>query len=277
MIAPAASHVCQRWNARRERYRPVGEVFDPSRASVYAIDEQDAKAFVVAHHYSGSFPAARFRFGLYWKDRFGQEGLAGVAVFGVSMNQRAIPSYFDELAPNDGVELSRLVLLDHLAANAESWFLGRAFRLLKAGAPQIRGVLSYADPLPRLREDGSTVTPGHVGCIYQAHNARYLGRSSARSLLVSRDGRVFSQRSATKIRREERGAAYAVRQLISMGAPAPLPLEAPERYLLRAVREGGFRRMPHPGNHVYAWWLGQRRAEPERLRAPMPYPKKGRS
>ncbi len=59
----AATTQCQRWNNRKVRYRPPGEVFNPSCAEVVPIPENDARAFIQAHHYSHSYPAARFRAG----------------------------------------------------------------------------------------------------------------------------------------------------------------------------------------------------------------------
>ena len=72
--------VCQRWTSRRTSYRPKGELFDP-RAFKGAPtgDDTAARTFVQEHHYSASYPVARFRFGLY--SRLGE--LVGVAVFSV--------------------------------------------------------------------------------------------------------------------------------------------------------------------------------------------------
>ena len=72
MITP----VCQRWCERRDSYRPKGEVMDPREYEVSALPTAEAKAFVISHHYSGTFPAARRSFALH---RRGQ--LVGVAVF----------------------------------------------------------------------------------------------------------------------------------------------------------------------------------------------------
>src|SRR5262249_12907724 len=107
----------QRWNHGRDRWRPAGEVFDPSRYGVETIDsDRVAREFIETHHYSGSYPAARLRVGLY---ELGT-GLVGVAVFSVPMNARTIAKYFG-LEQNAGVELGRFVLLDHVKANAETW------------------------------------------------------------------------------------------------------------------------------------------------------------
>lgn len=262
---------CQRWRDGRARYRPAGEVFNTARASVQEIDEAAAKPFTVRHHYEHSYPAARFQAGLFVRNRFELERLVGVAVFSVPMSQGVIPRWFEGLAAARGALLGRLVLLDEVESNAESWFVARAFRLLKEKLGSVDGVLSYCDPVERLNAAGERVKPGHVGTVYQALNAAYLGLARARTEILSRDGRVFSQRALSKLRNEESGARYAYEQLRELGAPERKPFESGKTYAERALREGGFRKARHPGNHTYAWWLGARRARP--AWPSMPYPK----
>lgn len=268
---------CQRWTARREAWRPIGELFDPSRHDVAELDERDAKAFVCSHHYSASYPAARFRVGLFRSSSSAPRDLVGVAVFSVPMQERAIPKYTG-LAAGAGVELGRFVLLDEVEANGETWFLGRAFELLQARRPEISAVLSYADPMPRETIDGRRVTPGHVGTIYQAHNGRYMGRARAETITIDTAGRVISRRSLSKLKHDERGAAYVYARLRAAGAPERRPLERGEDYVARAIAEGPFRRIRHPGNHAYAWPLGaSRRARRDLLESFAPalaYPKR---
>ena len=68
--------VVQRWTGGRATYRPAREVIDTRALDVGAIpDDTTARAFVETHHYSGSYPAARFRFGLHERGV-----LVGVAV-----------------------------------------------------------------------------------------------------------------------------------------------------------------------------------------------------
>lgn len=251
---------CQRWRERRAYFRRVGEVFNPAIADVQPIDETTAKAFVERHHYSGTYPAARFRAGL-----FERAGLVGVVVFSVPMNQLSVPHYFTDLQPNDGVELGRLVLLDSVASNAESWFVARAFRLLREHLA-VRGVVSYSDPVMRTDSAGNVVKPGHVGTVYQALNAVYRGRATARTMRLSSDGRIVSPRALSKIRNEERGDGYAYEQLLDMGAPERRPFESGADYVRRATAE--FRTVRHPGNHTYTWRL-DRAAQVRSL----PYPK----
>lgn len=262
---------CQRWRDRRAAYRPAGEVFDASRAAVYEICEDQARRFTIQHHYAGTYPAARKRAGLFVKNRFQRDELVGVAVFSVPMSQGVIPNWFPGLEPRAGVELGRLVLLDEIAANAESWFVARAFRLVQATLPGVLGVLSYSDPVERVDAKGIVVKPGHVGTVYQALNAAYLGRARGGTMILSRDGRCVSRRALSKLRNDESGAAYAYEQLRALGAPERQAFEEPKAYADRALRDGGFRKQRHPGNHTYAWWLGDRRARP--AWQTLPYPK----
>lgn len=87
------------------------------------------------------------------------------------------------------MECSRFVLLDECPGNAESWFLARCFDALLAEG--VRGVVSFADPVPRRTASGLLVMPGHVGTIYAATNALYTGRATARTVKLLPDGTVF--------------------------------------------------------------------------------------
>ena len=56
----------QRWRLRRDSYRPAGEPINPRLYEVAElVGDREAKAFIVTHHYSASYPNARFRFGLF--------------------------------------------------------------------------------------------------------------------------------------------------------------------------------------------------------------------
>ena len=71
--------------------------------------------------------------------------------------------------------------------------LGRRNGLARARG--IAGVVSFSDPLARRTAAGDVVFGGHVGTIYQAHNAAYLGRGTARTLRLLPDGAVLSARA----------------------------------------------------------------------------------
>lgn len=245
---------CQRWRHSRASYRPAGEVFNTQRAEVVLLDERTAKDFVCTHHYSRSYPASRLRAGVVVKPAFQKEYLGGVAVFSVPMTQRVIPATLD-LPPTQGVELGRFALLDSLEANAETWFLARAFKLLRASLPEVKGVVAYCDPVERASEAGVLVKRGHTGTIYRAHNASYRGQGSRRTLWLMPNGQAVSERALTKLRTEDVGREYAERQLRDQGAPARVIGETPSLWLQRLRSEGFLRPLAHPGNHRFVWRL----------------------
>jgi hypothetical protein len=153
-------------------------------------------------------------------------------------------------------------------ANGESWFIARAFELLRARG--YTGVVSFADPVARSSVAGEVVKPGHIGGIYQASNALYAGLATARTLRLLPSGRVFSERTRSKIRGRERGWQHAVEQLVAAGARAPersglaadlhawLKLELPR--VTRPLKHGGnlkylFPLTPSCRRHMYGPWL----------------------
>ncbi len=89
------------------------------------------------------------------------ERLVGVAVFSVPINQATIPAYSGE-SPEHGIELGRLVLEDTVESNGETAFLTRALRLLRAALPDLRVLLSFSNPVPRIIRQVE-IKPGHLG------------------------------------------------------------------------------------------------------------------
>lgn len=255
---------CQRWRRGRDSYRPAGEPIDTRCYGVEVVPFAAAKAFVVEHHYSASMPACRLTVGLYHVQRLGPPLLCGVAAFSVPMQQRVIPALTGQPA-HLGVELGRLVLLDAVPGNAESWMLGQAFRVVRRELPEVRAIVAYSDPLERTTADGRVTKRGHTGVIYHAHNAIPLGRGSQRTLILAPTGEIVSERALGKLRRGERGEAYAYRQLRAWGAPKRLPLESGRAFVRRALDEGPFRRMRHPGNLRFGWGVGDRRQRRQAL------------
>lgn len=251
----------QRWRHHRALYRPAGEPIDPSAYEVAPLDgvgaDRTAGDFVRAHHYSASYPAARERIGLYRRRSFEANvggDLVGVAVFSIPAQPRALDVL--PCQPDEAVELGRLVLLDSVEANGESWFIARAFELMRARG--YAGVLSFADPVPRRTAAGEVVFPGHLGTIYQATNAIYTGRATPRTLRLLPDGRVFSARALSKVRAGERGWRYSVDLLVEAGAPPPLDLSVEGlRAWLGQVVSAVTRPLRHGGNHRYLWGLSR--------------------
>lgn len=254
------SVACQRWRDRRGSYRPAGE---PIRTSEYEVtatrSDTTARNFIERHHYSGSYPAARMRLCLH---RRGE--LVGLAVLSQPPSQAALEAALP--FAGNRAELGRFVLLDDVPANGESWFLARAFELARREG--FEAVVAHSDPEPRRGVAGAVIFPGHIGTIYQATNAIYLGKANPSTLRLFDDGKVFSPRAWSKLRRRERGIDHIVELLVSRGAPRPCGdwLSWVKGAVARTTRP-----MRHRGNHRYAWALDSKARR--HLPASLPYPK----
>ena len=233
----------QRWRDQRGTYRPAGEPIVARDWDVARIEKAPARAFVVAHHYSGSFPAARRCFGLF--DKAGV--LSGVTVFSEPAQPRSL-----DVIPGDRetkAELGRLVLLDSVPANGETMFLAQCFRDLRR-AEGWEGCVSFSDPVPRTTVDGRSVFRGHIGTIYQASNAIYLGRSAGRLARLLPDGTVLHPRAMAKIRARDQGHRYSAGILERFGATVLRDDEDAAAWL-RLWLERLTRPLRHAGNLKY--------------------------
>lgn len=127
-----------------------------------------------------------------------------------------------------------------------------------AGLRGVRGVISFSDPVPRRTSTGELVFPGHIGTIYQASNAEYLGRTTPRRVLLLPDGRALSERALSKVRGDEQGHACVERELVRFGARSRRPDERGAEWLRDALRTASVRSIGDGGNHRYAFRLGVR-------------------
>ena len=243
--------VAQRWREKRETYRPAGEVIDTRGFDVALIPEDNvAKAFVLRHHYADKYPAARARVGLY------QSGeLVGVLVATQPMHDGVL-SCLPGTDRTTKAELGRFVLLREVPGNGETWFLARAFELLRRETG-LEHLVSFSDPVPRTDVRGGTVFPGHVGGIYQAASARFVGRGSPGTLYLLPDGQVLSRRAISKIRARDRGCVHAVATLVRWGAERLDEDEDPVAWLAYWLPRLT-RTMRHPGNWKYLFGLDTR-------------------
>jgi hypothetical protein len=244
------THSTQRWHDRKSRMVPANGFIRTKDFDVAEISEERAKQFVLTHHYSRSYPAARRRFGLF---ELGQ--LVGAAVFSHPCNERTITNVFGCQKASDGLELGRFVLLDSVPGNGESWFLARCREKLRR---DFVGIVSFSDDMPRRTSTGSLCFVGHIGIIYQASNAAFLGRGTARSMRLLPDGRVMSDRAISKIRAAERGWQYPVEILRSYGADECPETDDARRAWLTHWLDILTRTVNHPGNLKYAWSFSKR-------------------
>ena len=258
----------QRWLLGQDIRRPAGEPIKTSAYDVVPIATiAEAAEFVRTHHYAGYASSTAHRFGLYLRGE-----LAGVALFGPPASTNAHHAVWGDLLDQiQAVTLGRLVLLDSVPGNGESWFVARCFDHLRDRG--VLGVESCADPEPRHSDTGETVFRGHLGTIYCALNGRYVGKTNDSTLRLFPDGTCLSNRSAGKLVRGERGDTHPVAQLERWGATPLDPAEDPLTWL-RYWRKRLTRKMRHRGCHRYLWSLSKRhrRALLDRHEE-LPYPK----
>lgn len=76
----------QRWKKGKDRAVPPGGYVDTSRLKVEPVSFADAKAFVIEHHYAGTYPADVARYGMFQRGRDGSFRLTGVCVFSTHVN-----------------------------------------------------------------------------------------------------------------------------------------------------------------------------------------------
>jgi hypothetical protein len=298
--APASeTGIVQRWRERQDFYRSTAERFEPSdwRIDVMVgsgsglpqglpVRRNAWKAgqdFIVQNHYAASFSQMRVMIGMF---RARDGALVGVATFGNVKADQA--KKYGDVGLDDILELNRFVLLDSVPGNAETWFLSRATELARevhaARGFGLKVLLSYSDPVPRRDVKGFLTMPGHIGNIYQAYNAVFVGRSSPKVLHLDARGVAPDPRMISKIRSldgdgEEGGPSAARRFVEDHGAPEKRKRESYAAWVRRSLASDAFRRLPHAGNLTYLWTFGSKSFKkqietkfPERL----PYPKNPR-
>lgn len=143
-------------------------------ASVERIPASVGREFVIRYHYSHGIHNGPMTWGM-----FDGGCLVGVIAFAAPSSENVRASVFGPDLKGSVTDLHRLVLLDEVPNNAESWFIVRGLRALKEERPYYRAVLSFADS-----------TQGHVGTIYQATNAIYTGQSARALFFIDSDGRL---------------------------------------------------------------------------------------
>lgn len=289
--------VGQRWRDRVARFvRYDGsERFSPERLGlgVERIQKEPASSFIKANHYLASMPQFLINYGLFRVTPAGQKDLEGVLVMSNLAGEKKYG-----VGRNNGAELSRLVLLDSVEAGAESWFMGRAFDDFKpyfetstvtpGGKGRkpgpLRLIVSHSDPVPVRDERGTVTLPGHIGNIYQAKNALYVGRSRAATRYTTPEGRNFSARNLSKIAAWKRGdsargrggesALNRINELVPGFRRRFLRGRlSPAKLLKTMITEGpaALRFHEHPGNLVYAWAQGTKK-ERSKIEKRLPAP-----
>lgn len=247
----------QRWRERRALWATDFRTVDPRAYSVDVIDQGVARAFIAAHHYLPTYPAAHLAVGLFGR----RAALEGVAVFAVPATNAVVTRHTGFTDAAKGCVLARLILLDSVPQNGESFFCARAFRLLRRARPAIEAVVSYSDP-----------EAGHIGRVYAALSGAHRGISRPRAVLRI-GNRTLSERTLSKIRLGERGMDGAIDQIVREGLPGPAFGECPAAWLQRLQRDCLLTRHRHPGLFTYCFELTREARRKGRTLPRLPYPK----
>ena len=146
---------------------------EKSRVSIRPIYKPLAKEMIEKYHYSGRLSSCRYPLGIFYQTddehKFfaePEEKLIGVACYGFPVGRRVLGSIFSEeiLETRNLLELTRLFVHDGYGKNIESYVISQSFKWLRKNAPDIKVLISYADPEQK-----------HNGGIYQATNWLYQG------------------------------------------------------------------------------------------------------
>lgn len=223
--------------------------------------------FIAKNHYTGSVRFARLTVGLFNED----EELCGVIMYASPAQAATIPCYLG-IEQKYGVELSRLILKEGLGRNSASWFISQANKFLKLEMPFIKGIVTYADPFTLTDCIGNVTKTGHLGHVYQATNATYLGKTTPKYILVDKSGVVFNQRGLSKITcpKQGRGVERHVRKVLGI-ARRKETVDVKvwlNDSITEAISNGTLRKIKHPGLHVYGYDLGG-----VTFKQSLPYPK----
>lgn len=269
----------QRWSHKRERWVPHHTVMDTKLYGVEDLDYTTACAYLRTHHYAHNPAPAVARYGLY-KTQGGvvKPELVGVITYGEGMGKQVLGKWCGVGPVREGVvgalECNRLVLDPKVPFNGESWFATRAQKALIEAHPDLRAILSFADPVERRNAAGELFKPGHIGGIYKALGWSYEGRAKPRTLTVDlATGDVISERAISKLKAGSKGWQYATRQLEQATGLARWQGESGESFLARCEASGRIGKQRHPGNHAYVWQRDKKR--PTKPLNALPYPVKG--
>ena len=175
------------------------EYVDTSKVSLRLVSKPIARKFIEKNHYSGRLSSCRYPIGIFYQSdnehKFfdeKEEKLIGCIAYGYPIGRRVLGSIFKndlELTTKNILELTRLVIYDDYGKNIESFVISQSFKWLKKNAPNIKVLISYADP-----------EQNHTGKIYQATNWLYQGCGDIQmaptfSLKIEEDGEWIHSRT----------------------------------------------------------------------------------
>lgn len=161
---------------KSENLQPIGEVIAPGAVSkelnrgikLASVSRNDVMPFFIESHYLKKPPTnTQIYIGIFYNNN-----LIGVITYGYPTGPSAFASIAKDeqgrslLGVHDVFELTRLYIKDiPELSSVESQVISAGNRLVKDAFPNLKVIVTYADP-----------SEGHVGTVYQATGAKYLGK-----------------------------------------------------------------------------------------------------
>lgn len=168
---------------------------------VKEVYRKDITAFVEKWHYSKSINGciADYCYGLYDTDG----GLRGAMFFGRMAMRNQYKRFCDN--EKDVIELRRLCCDDYTPKNAETFFLGRAIKLLKKSWSG-KAIVSYADE-----------EYGHAGTIYKAGNFKQIEDIKGARVILWKGRRYHDKAIRTKYKGKLKPFAKRLKEALENG------------------------------------------------------------
>lgn len=146
------------------------------------ISRADADNVVRRVHYSGkTVNNSQVHIGVFLHGK-----LEGALQFGPSLDKRKLQGLVQGTLWNEFIELNRMAFSDALPRNSESRAIGVAMRMLRAHAPHLKWVVSFAD-----------ATQCGDGTIYRASGFVLTGIKRNTQVWAAPDGQRFARISLT--------------------------------------------------------------------------------
>ena len=188
---------------------------------IKSVPRKEIKDFVERNHYSHNINGLKISTctGLYIQNQ-----LVGACVFG-RLSTTAWKKFSD--SENKVMELRRVVLIDELPKNSESYFIRRSIKIMRKENPEVEILVSYADP-----------EYGHNGIIYQALNFLYIGDTPQDKILITPEGKRYHSRAMrTTYKGKLKPFAIKLRQLYKDGKLSEKIISGKRCYILPLTKK----------------------------------------
>ena len=169
--------------------------------TVKLVDRKAVKDFIEKWHYSTSINGCISDYCYALFKPCGE--MAGAMFFG----RMAMANQWKRFAESESqvIELRRLCCIDETPKNTESFFIGRALRLLRKDWGK-GTVVSYADK-----------EYGHSGVVYKASNFKMIGEIKGARIIMWGDKRYHDKTIRTKYKGELKPFAKRVKDALESG------------------------------------------------------------